>query len=211
MDDVMSNHEDVPRFVNSNLLRLLDTECISGVEDEDSSWEVLNRDDFNIFGIKARDRHHGLMELITCGKKDLWRDKEQIFSLDGIVPFFTNHLMLGQSISVYGSVQALTSGYPYALSSTYDWDNEPLLSMVHHSKGAWNGNYKEFSEVSMIVVELLQRIVFLFVERFGEVTFTVMALLDTLGRYVVEFDCELSRLYFLLLKLVIDSGIVDID
>ncbi|GLJ48175.1 hypothetical protein SUGI_1017220 [Cryptomeria japonica] len=47
--------------------------------------------------------------------------------------------------------------------------------------------------------------------RFGEVAFTVIALLDTLGRCVVEFDRELSRLYFLLPRLVIDSGIVDID
>ncbi|GLJ51939.1 hypothetical protein SUGI_1103710 [Cryptomeria japonica] len=47
--------------------------------------------------------------------------------------------------------------------------------------------------------------------RFGEATFRVMAPLDTLGRYVVEFGCELCRLYFLLPKLVIDSGIVDID
>ncbi|GLJ41365.1 hypothetical protein SUGI_0856080 [Cryptomeria japonica] len=135
----------------------------------------------------------------------------------------------GSQYLCMGSVQALTSGYSYALSSTYDWDSEPLLSMVHHSEVLGVRTIRDFRSlhgcIRIIqlrptrlmwsygdeVVELLQRIVFIFAGRFGEVTFLVMALLDTLGRYVVEFDCELCRLYFLLPRLVIDSGIVDID
>lgn len=53
MDTLISLHEDVPRFVISNLLRLLDTECTSEVEDEDSIWVVLNQGGFNIFDIKV--------------------------------------------------------------------------------------------------------------------------------------------------------------
>ncbi|GLJ16224.1 hypothetical protein SUGI_0272040 [Cryptomeria japonica] len=135
----------------------------------------------------------------------------------------------GNQYLCMGSVQALISGYPYALSSTYDWDSEPSLSMVYHSKVLGVGTLRVFRSLHDCIriiqlrpsrfmwsygdefVELLQRIVFLFAGRFGEVTFTVMALLDNLGRYVVEFDCELSRLYFLLPRLVIDSGIIDID
>ncbi|GLJ34092.1 hypothetical protein SUGI_0685310 [Cryptomeria japonica] len=135
----------------------------------------------------------------------------------------------GNQYPCMGSVQALTRGYPYALSSSYSWDNEPLLSLVHLLELLGVGIVRVFRSFHGCIriiqlrpsrfmwsyenefVDLLQRIVLLLAGRFGEVTFIVMALLDTLGRYIEEFDCEFSRLYFVFPRFVIDSGIVDID
>ncbi|GLJ30659.1 hypothetical protein SUGI_0607180 [Cryptomeria japonica] len=135
----------------------------------------------------------------------------------------------GNQYPCMGSVQALTRGYPYALSSSYGWDSEPFLSLVHFFEVLGVGTVRVFRNLHGCIriiqlrpsrymcryeyefVELLQRTAFHFARRFGDVTLTVVALLDTIWRYVVEFDHELSRPYFLLPKLVIDSGTVDVD
>ncbi|GLJ15949.1 hypothetical protein SUGI_0263620 [Cryptomeria japonica] len=183
-----------------------------------SSWMLISlKSDLKSFVSDLGDCWCTLFQTSeSLGKTGLWSQ------MRGMVSWGYQYLYMG-------SVQALTSGHSYALSSTYDWDSEPLLSMVHHSKVFEVGTIRDFRSlhgcIRIIqlrpsrfmwsygdeVVELLQRIVFIFARRFGEATFTVMAPLDTLGRYVVEFDCESCRLYFLLPRLVIDSGIIDID
>lgn len=60
-------------------------------------------------------------------------------------------------------------------------------------------------------VELLRGMAFLLARTFGAVTFAIVALLDTMRRYVEEYDFGLSKLSFLLPRIMLGNGIVDMD
>ncbi|GLJ04636.1 hypothetical protein SUGI_0000310 [Cryptomeria japonica] len=77
------------------------------------------------------------MELITCGKMDFWRDKEQIFRLDGVVPFFTSHLMVPFAHQLVDWEDILSKGWFPAELETL----EKIFPALDMSRCVWDDHF----------------------------------------------------------------------